>query len=97
MAPIGRGTGQDGHPTGGRDLKFLELNRQTKLIFLRMSNKTRKIIIAGNWKMNSLPQETQEFFSTLKGRAHEFIDPSYEDSFEKKKNSSRHHPSLLKS
>ncbi|MEO7163153.1 MAG: triose-phosphate isomerase, partial [Bdellovibrionia bacterium] len=44
--------------------------------------KSRGIVIAGNWKMNSLPQETNEFFATLKSRTGEFIAPKYGDLFE---------------
>jgi triosephosphate isomerase len=44
--------------------------------------KPRGIVIAGNWKMNSLPQETNDFFATLKSQSHEFIGPECADLFE---------------
>jgi triosephosphate isomerase len=44
--------------------------------------KPRGILIAGNWKMNSLPQETEAFFATLKSRTHEFIEPEHATLFE---------------
>ena len=47
--------------------------------------KPRGIVIAGNWKMNFLPQETNQFFTTLKSRAGEFIAPEYAGLFESKR------------
>jgi triosephosphate isomerase len=44
--------------------------------------KSRGLVIAGNWKMNSLPEETSHFFTTLKSRTGEFISPEHSQLFE---------------